>query len=262
MKQYFKIYKALIKINFSILLIYRVNFINSIISTIGWGIFQIIFMSLLTSKTKSAFGWSSQEMMILVISYVIIIALFHFIFSQNFDYLSRVINRGELDYFLLKPVDSQFLISTSHIAWANLFRFFLGVGFMIYYINRFNFHLSIVNIIGFFTLMIFGLTLLYSIWFIITTVLIWYPNLDNLVDVLYTLNGFARYPSEMFKQINSFVIFFIIPYTLIIATPTKALFDKVLSGDIFILLLVSIGLFFASRKFWKFALRFYTSASN
>lgn len=262
MKHYFKIYKALIKINFSLLLIYRANFFNSAIATVGWGIFQIVFMSLLTSKTKSAFGWKTQEMIILAVSYTIIIALFHFIFSRNFDYFSKIVNKGELDYYLLKPVDSQFLMSISHISWAQILRFFLGIGLMSYFLNKYNYHISLTNVFGFFALTIFSLTLLYSLWFIIATVLIWYPNLDNLIEVLYTINGFARYPSEMFRNISSLLIFFIIPYTLTIATPTKALLGRILSGDIIILLIVSSGLFLISRFFWRFALRSYTSASS
>lgn len=262
MKHYFKIYKALIRINFSLLLIYRANFLNSAIATVGWGIFQIIFMTLLTSKTKSAFGWRSQEMIILAVSYTIIIALFHFFFSRNFDYFSKIINKGELDYYLLKPVDSQFLMSLSHISWAQILRFFLGIGLMFYFLNKYNYDITLTNILGFFTLALFGLTLLYSLWFIVATILIWYPNLDNLVEVLYTINGFARYPSEMFNNISSLLIFFILPYTFTIATPTKALLGRILSGDIVMILLISTGLFFISRSFWKFALRFYTSASS
>jgi len=262
MKHYLRIYKTLIKMNFSVLLIYRANFINSLITTLSWGVFQIIFISVLTAKTTLVFGWHRQELIILAVSYVIVVAIFHTLFSRNFDYLSRIINKGELDYFLLKPIDSQFLISLTNFGWAQIFRCLMGIFFMVYFINKFSIHVTLLNVFGFLVLIIFGLALLYSLWLIISTLLIWYPNLDNLVDILYTINGFARYPGEMFREINSFLIFFILPYTFTIATPTKALLNKILAGDVFTLLATCFCLFFISRFFWRFALRFYTSASS
>jgi ABC-type uncharacterized transport system permease subunit len=44
---------------------YRANFINSVISSLGWGIFSVIFMLLLTNKTSSIYQWSRDEILLL-----------------------------------------------------------------------------------------------------------------------------------------------------------------------------------------------------
>ncbi len=262
MKHYLKIYQRLLKMNFSLILAYRVGFINSVVSTIGWGIFQIIWVTILTHRIKSAFGWSKDELILLAISYVIVIAVFHLLFSRNLERLSRIIDKGELDTILLKPVDSQFLVSTWIVRYANFFRIFLGLGFLFYLTNQMGIHLTFIHVLSYLTLIFFGLMLLYSLWFIFSTILIWSPQLNNLIDFLYTINGMARYPTEMVKTLPFYLLPLILPFTITIVTPTRALFGKVLSGDIFVLLILAFLLFYLSRRFWKFALRYYTSASS
>jgi len=262
MKRYLKIYQRLIKMNFAIIVAYRMGFINSIISTIGWGVFQIIWIYMLTYKTKSVFGWSRAELIILAVCYVVIIAIFHLLFSRNFERLARIIDRGQLDALLLKPVDSQFLISVWIIRYANFFRIAMGIGFLAFLINNLHITISALNVVGFLVLIIFGLVLLYSLWFIFSTFLIWFPQLTNLVDFLYTINGMSRYPTEMIKTLPFYLLPVLIPFTITIVTPTKALLGRILAGDVVGLILITFTLFYFSRVFWKFALRYYTSASS
>jgi ABC-2 type transport system permease protein len=262
MRYYFKIYKRLIRLNFALILTYRMSFLNSIVATIGWGFFQIIWIYMLTYRTKSVFGWSRDELIILAVCYIIIIAIFHLLFSRNFERLSRIIDRGQLDSLLLKPADSQFLISVWIIRYANIFRIGMGVGLLLFLLNNLHITVSLINIIGFFILIIFGLVLLYSLWFIFSTSLIWFPQLTNLVDFLYTINGMSRYPTEMIKTLPFYLLPVLIPFTITIVTPTKALLGRILAGDVIGLILITSALFFLSRIFWKFALRHYTSASS
>src|SRR3989344_7547774 len=109
MKRYFRIYKQLCIISLSELLAYRGNFLNSLISSLVWGAFSIVSILLLTAKTKSVFGWTREEIILLTCSYSMLIGIFHLVFSRNFEYFSRIMDLGQLDTFLLKPLDSQFL---------------------------------------------------------------------------------------------------------------------------------------------------------
>jgi ABC-2 type transport system permease protein len=262
MKRYFKIYKMLLKMNFSLLLTYRANFINGLVSTLGWAVFQMIWVLLLTYRTQSVYGWSRNELIILAASYVFVIAIFHFFFSRNFERLSRIIDRGQLDSLLLKPVDSQFLVSCWIIRFTNFFRVLFGAGLLYFLLNKMQIQVSWLNVIGFCVLTFFGLTLLYSLWFIVSTLLIWFPQLNNLIDFLYTINGMARYPSEMIYKMPLYFIIIALPFAITVVTPTKILFNKALNGDVLGLVILSAALFYLSRKFWQFALRYYTSVGS
>ncbi len=180
MKNYFRIFKALIKINFQLTMAYRAGVFNYFVSTFGWGIFQIVWVYMITYKTPVVFGWKREEMILLAGAYITIIGIFHMFFSRNFERLSVIINRAELDTLLIKPFDSQFLIIFWNIRLLNILRVGLGTVFIIFMLNKMNIQLTIPILIGSLVLIFFGVTLLYSIWFLISTILIRQPRLDNL----------------------------------------------------------------------------------
>lgn len=222
---------------------------------------MIVSIALLTSKTKSVNGWSRDELMVMSGAYSIVITTFHILFSRNFERFSKIINKGELDLILLKPIDSQFLVSFWLFHFPNLGRLLMGILFVIYMVSKMHIAVTLINVLGFVALMSFSVTLLYALWFIVSTLTIWFTTLTNLSDLLYNLTSFSRFPREVYQELKEYIFLFLLPISLVIATPVKGLLSKALSGDVWLLLGFSIGLFLLSRAFWKFALRFYTSAN-
>jgi ABC-2 type transport system permease protein len=110
--------------------------------------------------------------------------------------------------------------------------------------------------------LIAGVLLLYSVWFLAATITIWYPRLTNIVDVMYTFSSISRFPREMYQQLSWYIFLFLLPLTFIIVTPVRVLVGKLTPADTIGLVSFAAILFFLSRKFWRFALRFYTSASS
>lgn len=261
MKKYIFLYFAFLKINLTTLFAFRANVINSGISSIGWGIVSIISMYILTAKNSSIYGWSRNELLLLTAVYSIIIGIFHTIFSRNFDRFSRVIHKGELDSILLKPMDSQFSLSLTLFNFMSIVRLIIGVFFCIYMLSLMKVDLTIISILLFFISILFGILLLYSIWFSLITLVMWATNLDNLKDFLYQLNNLGRYPSEVIYQTGNGLLFLFVPLTYIASVPAREILLKPKIIEIVILPVLSLGFFIFSRLFWKFALRNYSGAS-
>jgi ABC-2 type transport system permease protein len=256
------IYKTLIQINFSQLLIFRSNAISSILSSIGWGILSISGMLLLTTKVQSIYGWNKNELLLLTGLYSVIIGIFYFLFARNFERLSANIVYGRLDGILLKPLDAQFSLSVWYMNFATIFRVFFASIFVGYIVYQSHIPVGLINVISFLVLLIFSITLMYSIWFIVLSLMIWFPRLSNLIDLLYSFNDTTRYPPEMYKRFHPFVFYFALPYTFVLVSPLKALLGKILFGDVAGLIICALSFFICSRIIWKFALRYYTSASG
>ncbi|MFH0773130.1 MAG: ABC-2 family transporter protein [bacterium] len=261
MKRYFRIYKAIFRINIAYILAYRISFINNIISSLGWGVFQIVWITLLTNKAQTAFGWRQDEMIFLAMGYIVALGIFHFLFSRNFDAFSRIIDRGEFDSHLLKPLDTQFSISTMILSYANVVRSLVGIILIIWWAHIHHYPIGPLEVLNFALLIGVGVMTMYSIWFIFITLLIWYPNLNNMADFLYTLNGLARYPSDMIRMSGKIILYLFIPLALVVATPMRALLRKNVLPDELLLVGLCVLLFYISRMFWKHSLKSYTSAS-
>lgn len=262
MKKYIRIYAMYLRLNFAALIVYRANFINNILGSSVWGFFSILTIVLMMSRTSSLFGWSKNEIFLLTGVYSLFIGIFHTLFSRNFERMTYLIRLGLLDAVLIKPIDSQFAVSTSIVNYASLIRILTGAGFIWYVLATAHIPVTPLMMGIFLLFTVVGLLLLYSIWFMVSTLIIWFPDLSNLIDFLYSYSNIGRYPREMYLQLNTFLFFFILPLTFFVVSPTKALLGKLNAFDVFGLCMAAVTFFVISRLFWKFALRFYTSASN
>lgn len=228
----------------------------------GYGIFSFLLIILLTSRSPVVFGWKREELIFLMGIYNIVIGgIFHGIFSRNFDEFAAIINRGQLDGILLKPIDLQFLMSCSIVMFTQASRSLMGIAVCAYIIITYHLSVTANGIMMFVILSLFGMAVLYSIWYSVMTLTVWNPSLSNLVNLMYQMNDLTRFPPKMFQTVKNY-LFFIIPYTFIIVAPAKALLQRLSFFDTLGLIFFAFLFFFLSRRFWQFALRSYTSASS
>ncbi len=261
-KRYGKIYAILLRLNLAQLFAYRANVINSVIAHTIWACNTIVTMLLLTAKISSVFGWTRYELLILAGTYNIIYSIFYFLFARNFTEFSGTIHLGRLDTFLIKPIDSQFVMSCWYINFTHIIRFLIGTVFVIVILAQMHATITPIVIISFIMVLLLSILIIYSFWFLIITVTVWFTNLSNLADLLFQLGGITKYPQEMYKGVSVFLFLTLFPLTLVVVTPAKALLQKMLLGDVVWPLFFAVVMFVAARKFWQYALRSYTSASG
>lgn len=244
------------------LLAYRANFVNSLISSFLWGGMSFVTILLLTTKAHSIFGWSREEIILLTASYNVITGLFHAFFSSNFERFAAVVNKGDLDYILAKPVDSQFLLTFWHVGYTSFIRIVFGLLVIIYLISLFHFRVNIFSMVGFVIFGVLGISILYSVWLMFSTLLVWYPQITNILGFLYEMNGITRFPPDMYRFFSGSVFILFLPLMFVIAAPVRILIERAQIYEFLGGILSSLILLFISRIFWKFALKHYSSASS
>lgn len=263
MKKYLKIYSSLLKINLSYLTAYRANFYNSLISSVIWGVFNITVIYLLTAKTATLGSWTRDEMLLLAAAYALFTSIFHMFFAKNFEEFYEIIDKGKLDTILLKPVNSQFMMTMKHIRYAHIIRFFLSLALMFYLLYvRMEYYPSAWQYAGFFVVLLLGVTVIYSIWFMVATIIIWNTRLSNVIELLYNTTSVSRYPQDIFRELSILLFFVVFPFTLVINAPVKLLVGRDYLEDLIWIIVLSIVFFYAAQRFWKYALKSYSSASS
>lgn len=262
MKRYVRVYLTLIRLNAQSLIVYPANLYNSLIAAIAWGFFSLYSVVLLTAQTKGAFGWGREEILLLNGIYGILIGIFHTLFTRNFERFSSVVHQGKLDSVLIKPIDSQFLLSFWEFGWVTISRVLIALGYVIVLSRSLTLRTTAMDIALFLLLGAIGILLLYSIWYMVITLTIWFTRLANLVELMFNITGISRYPRSMLAQSTGYAVWFLFPLLLIINIPTKVFLNRLDASEVVLFILLAILIFFGSRMFWKFALRFYTSASS
>jgi ABC-2 type transport system permease protein len=178
----------------------------------------------------------------------------------NLNRIVKHVQEGTLDFILLKPINSQFWLSTYTLSPWGIPDLGFGLALMGYAGSQL--HLGLIDYLrGLFPL-IMGFVSLYSFWFILGATSIWFVKIYNVTEVLRGLIEAGRFPITAYPVAYRIFFTFIIPVVFLTTVPAEAILNRVewleLLGSGFL----AAGFFYASSCFWRFALRFYTSASS
>jgi ABC-2 type transport system permease protein len=261
MNQYIRVYKELIRINFRYLVEYRANLFNYALSSIVWTLFSFVSIFLLTQQTTELFGLKREELWLMTTLYSVLVGIFHLFFSKNFERFSDLIYLGQLDSLLTKPLDSQFLVSFWRINFATMFRLLSGVIGSVWIVVTYHIPITATALIFGILLIPISVSILYSIWLLVTTCIVWSPRMSNLVEILYTITGMTRYPKNMYEQTLGNFVIAIFPIIVLITIPVHTLLGLVTAVEIGQLIFLAIALNLIARYFFLYSLRFYTGAS-
>lgn len=262
MRRLFRISYALFRATVFATIAYRGSFIAGAISNILWILLSLVSISVITYQSSTVGGWSRLELFMVQGVYSIVLGTMYFLFIANFRNFSRLIRFGGLDLVLVKPYDSQYLVSIGKFSLHTIARIISGILLVVYVVQALHLVPQILTVVLFCVFLISGMVIVYSLWFSVTTTLIWLTDLFNLDELFVQITGTTRYPLEVLRYISNALFYVTIPLVVITTVPAQTLLGKLdLSLAVWSVVL-AIVFFVASRKFWFFALRFYTSASS
>ena len=239
---------------------YRLNFVVSAVNSLG-NLAGSLFGLFLFYRTDYTFeGWSWFEALVVVGMFTMFQGFSSTFLSPNLNHIVQHVQQGTLDFVLLKPINSQFWLSTRTISPWGLPDIIFGLLVVGYAGQQLNiggsaYLLAVIPLI-------FGFLILYSLWFMLGATSIWFVKIYNVTEVLRGLLEAGRFPMVAYPVAYRFFFTFIVPVAFLTTVPSEALLGRAEWLWIVGAGLLSVGLLFASRLFWQFALRFYTSASS
>tara|TARA_B100000900_G_C20490062_1_gene679169 strand:- start:242 stop:1075 length:834 start_codon:yes stop_codon:yes gene_type:complete len=261
-KKYIKVYSLFLYTSIASELEYKTNviidFITAILSLIG----SLFLLAIFFKSTDNIGGWNFQQALIIQSIYTILNGITNTWFNPNLTEIVKHIREGTLDFVLLKPIDSQFFISLKRIAPSGFLEIILGVALLFYglIINQMNINLGFLFLS--LSTLLCSILILYSLWFLISTTTIWFVKTWNATEVLRSFLYVGRFPLNSFSfSIRIFFSIFI-PIAFITTIPSEVFLGLAQLWEILLELIVSSIFLIISRRFWLFALKYYTSASS
>lgn len=239
---------------------YRVNFVLAAVSSLGNLAGSLFSLSLFYRTGYTFKDWSWEDALIVVGIFTVLQGFSSTFLAPNLNSIVGHVQEGTLDFVLLKPISSQFWLSTRTISpWGVPDLIFGGVS-IAYAGGRLG--LGIDNYLVSAIPLLFGLVTLYSLWFMLGATSIWFVKIYNVTEVLRGLLEAGRFPMVAYPAAYRFFFTFVVPVAFLTTVPAEAMLGRVQVGWLVGAALLALGLLFASRFFWRFALRFYTSASS
>ena len=242
---------------------FKGNFILWIIVELLWFGLQLCFVQVVFSQTESVGSWNKWQMVLLVGASNFIQQIYQAFFLTNCTNLSELVRTGKMDFMLLLPVNTRFLVSLRVVDLGAFVNALFAVCVMAFSAVKLGLHPTPGQFIGFGALCLVGILIHYSLMFLLATICFWTVRAQGIVWGYYNLFNIARMPDEAFRGAFKAVFTFALPVLLVSNVPTRVLADKIASPAGWLLLL-GVGLVWAaiSEWFWRYSLRRYTSASS
>jgi ABC-2 type transport system permease protein len=262
-RRYLALYAALWKNSVTREMSFKGNFILWIIVELLWFGLQLCFVSVLFSQTESIGSWTKWQMVLLVGASNFIQQLYQAFFLTNCTNLSELVRTGKMDFLLLLPVNTRFLVSLRVVDLGAFVNALFAACVMVFAALKLQLHPTAGQFAGFAALCVAGIMLHYSLMFILATICFWTVRAQGIVWGYYNLFNIARMPDEAFRGAFKAVFTFALPVLLVSNVPARVLADTLHTWHWWALLL-AVGAAWAvfSEWFWRFSVRHYTSASS
>lgn len=260
---------------------FRTNFVIECISSLSWiamnlGFYLLVFQHA-TEIGKNS-GWGRWEFFVFLATTWIVNSLVEMLFMNNCEEFSELIRTGRLDFALLKPIDTQFLISLQRIEWSALPNLLSGIALLVFSMWQLLDRAGEGATISPWLFLLYpfyilcGVVILYSLMISLAATSIWLGRNQSLYDFWFYITNFSRYPMEIyggtFGTPLRFAFTYILPVMVVINVPARIMaqplgYDDRLTFTLGILApLMAAGCFILSRWVFKRALLSYRSASS
>ena len=254
---------------------FRGNFLITVMTRALWFCSQILLFKIIFHNVQHITpGWNEYQYFAFMATGMLINALVEALFMPNMANFSELIRTGNLDFALLKPIDTQFLISFEKMDLAMLNQILLSVGLLIYAISNLptgtEVRVTIGSVALYVLFIVVGVTILYSLMISLASTAIWFGRNQGLYDFWFYITVFARYPRSIYQtatpagDVIRFVFTFILPILVVVTVPSRVLLNTLGNQS----WLAGIGLAAAgiglvvSRMIFTWSLRSYRSASS
>jgi ABC-2 type transport system permease protein len=262
MLRYLRLFVYFLRFSFSKALQFRLDFFFRIVMDVVFYAVNILFYKVIYKHTDLIGGWNDEQMMIFVGAFLMVDALSMTLFSNNLMSISFFVNRGDLDYYLIRPVSSLFFLSFRDFAVNSSVNLVMAFGILIYTFTRYSGPLTLSGILLFIILLLNGTYLRYLVRMMTIIPVFWLHSNRGLEMVFFHLARFLERPDTIFTGWVRLLLTTAVPFALMVSFPARFLFDGFQPKLLLHIGVITVLLTAVILVFWKKGLRAYSSASS
>lgn len=241
---------------------YRANTVATVAEGMAQVTLAVVTFLVVYRFTPSISGWTRSQALILVGIYRIAEGLINLQVAPNMVAIGSAIRRGDMDYVLLRPVSSQFLVSVRTLMLSEAANVCIGIGITVYAAHAAGVQWSTGGVLGAGLVLCCGVVLLYAVWFAIMTCSFWLVQVNNLDVLFFAVFEAARYPVAYFRGAMRAFLTFVVPVAFATTFPVDALLGRADARLVPLGLGLAATSLVATHLFWNLAVRSYSSASS
>lgn len=261
MLRYLRVFRLFALTEFQFEAEYRWNFLLvffEIALVIGTSVAAVLVMF---AHTTTLNGWTLPQMLVLLGVYYLVQGSSNMVFEPSFERLMEHVRLGTLDFHLLKPVNTQFIVSFRHMQMARIPDFLLGFLILAIGLARMGESVTLGSAVLFALALLCGLALVYSLLLVLVTLSFWFVRVDNLLTIFWSFLDAGRFPLDVYPGWLRFTLSTVVPIGIAVTAPSQAIAAKIGPPEVAVLAAGTLVALVAASAFWRLGLRSYTGAS-
>lgn len=264
--RYARLWYSLAKFSLLGEMAFRGNFLIKVFVELLWLFLLLLFNFTVFQQTTTIADWNVNEYLFFVGVYFALGGLLEALFLDNCNQFADLIRSGDLDFFLLKPIDEQFLISCKHVDWSCIPNVLLGFAVMGYALWASDWPFDAIQVGVFAVLFMSGIGLAYGFLVLLMSASVWLMRNQSLYEMWWLFSTLMRYPREIFQgrwaEPTGFFFFFIVPIMMVTNVPARMMVKTLEPWIACYAVAASLVVMVTSRVVFRFAMQRYRSASS
>jgi ABC-2 type transport system permease protein len=257
-----KLISVFVKVNLQIGLAYRADTFINILINLMWLGWELIGLSIIFSNTNSLAGWGLGELIALLGVFQLVNMIMVAVIWPATELFNASVRDGSLDYTLLQPANSLFLVTVARIQIWRIWDLVLAIVLIVIGIQFSNSTVHILNLFYFLILVACGVMAIYSLWIVLIALTFWFVKFDNNVTILQALMDSGRYPVSIYPPWLRLIVTYLVPIAVATTIPVEGLRGEL--GGVQVLEFIGVAslAFLVATQVWKAGVRRYSSASS
>ena len=260
--RYLRLFGYFVRFSISRAMEFRLDFFFRIVMDLLYYGVNIAFYRVIFLHTSNLGGWTEPQIMVFVSIYLLIDAIHMTLFSNNIWWLPTYINRGDLDYYIVRPVSSLFFVSLRDFAANSFVNLILAFGISIWALESLPGGLSAGRVFIYYALALNGTFVSYLIYLLMLLPVFWTHSGRGLEYFHMAVSKFQERPDRIFSGWIHRVIVSVLPLALVASFPARLVLERFDLSLFAHLVAVTSILFGVTVAIWRRGLRNYSSASS
>lgn len=260
--RYLRLYAYFVRFSVSRTLEFRLDFFFRVVMDLAYYGMNLAFYQVIFLHTELLGGWDRDQTLVFMAGFLLLDAIAMTLFSNNLWMLPMFVNRGDLDYYLLRPVSSLFFLSVRDFAANSFINLLFAAGILAWALQRAADPWSAGGIALFVCLIGLGTFLHYMVHMLIILPVFWIQGGASLHTIFYSFQRFMERPDRIYSGWVRKALVTVIPFGLMASFPARLLidgFDWAVLGHMALVTALFFGLLVWT---WHRGLRAYSSASS
>ncbi|HEX9436357.1 MAG TPA: ABC-2 family transporter protein [Candidatus Limnocylindria bacterium] len=259
--RYLRLLRLFARTELQFALEYRVNIALEIMQMLMVAGTSVAAVLILFSYTQVMNGWTLEQMVVLLGVYYVVQGFEELVLQPSFQRFMEQVRDGTLDFTLLKPVSSQFMVSFRYFQTVQTLQVLLGFAITAVGLIRLSSVVTLQSAVAFAVTLACGFVLIYALLLVLSTLAFWFVRVDNLLAIFWAFIDAGRFPIDIYPGWMRLTMSTVVPVGIAVTVPAKAIVGLVDLQTLGLVLVATVVSFLVSRGFWRIGLRAYTGAS-